>query len=198
MQQVNLLIDDLRPREEPVTALQTVLAAGVLALVLLSITVFDAVMMVQLERDREAAQSRLTEISAATAKIRGSVSAGLDKKLSGVVEALRTERAQQLALIAAVEGRQGSENKGFSGHLMELAERHESGLWLTSIRLTGGGRHMALMGKSVNAQNVPRFLKRLSGGAAFDGHQFNHFELTVDKEGLVAFTITGPAQVDSS
>ena len=69
---------------------------------------------------------------------------------------------------------------------------------MTGITISDGGGRLTLSGKSLSAEAVPEFLKRLSASNAFAGHQFDHFELMVDDEGLVAFTITGPDEVGAS
>ena len=62
--------------------------------------------------------------------------------------------------------------QGFIGHVSGLARQRIEGLWLTQIRIAGGGANVTLNGTTSNPTLLPKYLQRLSSEKAFVGTEF--------------------------
>ena len=61
---------------------------------------------------------------------------------------------------------------GFIEHISGLARQRIEGLWLTQIRIAGGGTNVALKGTTSKPSLLPKYLQRLSSEKAFSGTEF--------------------------
>jgi ribosomal protein L10 len=191
-QQVNLLIDDLRPKRELLTARQTLVGAALFALVLAAYSIYGLVAVSRVDDQREGLAKQLATLAAANAKARASINLVEDPKLASRVADLRAELGSRTVLVAALSGTTNGRSAGFARHFDELAAHVQAGLWLTDIELSGGGGHIRLAGMTLDPVLVPRFLKELGRGEQFVGHRFDTFELVAGDGGALHFTITGP------
>lgn len=191
-QQVNLLIDDLRPKRELLTGRQTLVGAGVFALLLTAYSVYGLVAVSRIDDQQQALSKQLATLADANTKARASINLVEEPKLATRVADLRAQLQSRTVLAAALEGTTNGRSAGFAKHFDELAAHVQSGLWLTDIELSGGGGHIRLAGMTLDPVLVPRFLKELGQGEQFVGHRFDTFELAAGEGGALHFTITGP------
>ncbi len=70
-----------------------------------------------------------------------------------------------------------SNTKGFSPYFAALARRHEPGVWLTALDITGAAEQMVLSGRSLDAERVPRYLLKLSQEQTLAGIEFHVFRI---------------------
>lgn len=70
-----------------------------------------------------------------------------------------------------------SNTEGFSPYLVALARQHQPGVWLTALDITGAAEQMALSGRSIDAELVPRYLQKLSQEQRLSGIEFHVFQL---------------------
>ncbi len=191
-QQVNLLIDDLRPQRAILTAVQAMSAVGVVAVLLVAMSTYQWFVETQVAAQRDALAAQLAVLADANEKARASINLVEDPKLAAVVADLRAQLQSRTALTAALGGSTNGRSAGFAEHLDELAANSQPGLWLTDVELTDGGSRIRLAGMTTDPVLVPRFLKSLGGGTQFAGHHFDKFELAAGDTGALHFTITGP------
>jgi Tfp pilus assembly protein PilN len=191
-QQVNLLIDELRPKRELLTAAQALVGAAVFALLLVAYSVYGLVAVSRVDEQRQGLAKQLATLADANAKVRASINVVEDPKLASHVADLRSQLASRTVLVAALSGTTNGRSAGFAKHFDELAAHVQAGLWLTDIELSGGGGHIRLAGMTLDPVLVPRFLKELGQGEQFVGHRFDTFELAAGDGGALHFTITGP------
>ena len=80
---------------------------------------------------------------------------------------------------------------GFSSYFAALANGHVDGTWLTTIRIESGGEQLSLNGKSIKAELVPTYIKKLALESIFDNRKFNILELQREEEGYgrISFNI---------
>ena len=191
-QQVNLLIDELRPKRELLTAAQALVGAAMFALLLVAYSVYGLVAVSRVDEQRQGLAKQLATLADANAKVRASINVVEDPKLALHVADLRSQLASRTVLVAALSGTTNGRSAGFAKHFDELAAHVQAGLWLTDIELSGGGGHIRLAGMTLDPVLVPRFLKELGQGEQFVGHRFDTFELAAGDGGALHFTITGP------
>ncbi len=191
-QQVNLLIDDLRPKRELLTAMHALLCVAAFTVLLAAYSAYGLFVASHLANQRDGLENQLAMLADANTKARASINTVADPKLVARVADLQAQHRSRTALAAALTGTTHGRSMGFAKHLDELAAHSQSGLWLTDIELTGGGGHIRLAGMTLDPVLVPRFLKELGQGEQFAGHRFDAFELTASEGGALHFTITGP------
>lgn len=84
---------------------------------------------------------------------------------------------------------------GFAKLMNELAEHHQTGLWLNHISLDGG--YVQLEGAALESSLVPKWIKQLGETAYFKGQEFAETRLYRSDEQL-HFVITSAKQADAS
>lgn len=191
-QQVNLLVDDLRPRRELLGAAQALAGTLVFALLLAAHSIYGLVAVSRVDDQSKGLAKQLVTLADANAKARASINLVEDPKLAARVAGLRAELGSRTVLVAALSGTTDGRSAGFAKHFDELAAHVQTGLWLTDIELSGGAGHVRLAGMTLDPVLVPRFLKELGQGQQFSGHRFDAFELAAGDGGALHFTITGP------
>jgi Tfp pilus assembly protein PilN len=191
-QQVNLLIDELRPQRALLTWMHALIAAGTVGALLISISLYQWFAIYKAADQRAHLSSQLATLADSNTKARASINVVEDPKLAADVVELRAQLQSRTQLVAALSGSTSGRSAGFAGHLDDLAASTPAGLWLTDIELTDGGASVRLAGMTTDPVLVPRFLKNLGSGAQFVGHRFDTFELAADETGALHFTITGP------
>jgi hypothetical protein len=192
MQQVNLLVSELRPKREPLTLRQLALAWGGMVTVLLLTSSWEGIGVWQLAGEQADKETRWQELSSSNDTLRSSFTTTPEPQLITEVNALRERFHNQALLVNAVAGYEQSSQSGFSPFLQDLAAQHVDGMALSHIELHDGGSHILLSGETEAPVNVPLFLKRLSEGESFRGHRFDQFRLEAQESGLLRFDITGP------
>lgn len=95
-----------------------------------------------------------------------------DAVLEAEVERLTGERDAKTRLLRALSSQSLGNTAGFTWQLTGLARQRVPGLWLREIRIRRGGRELALVGSTLEADLVPRFIQRLGREAAFAGSEF--------------------------
>ena len=83
---------------------------------------------------------------------------------------------------------------GFAKLMNELAQHHQTGLWLNHIRLNG--TYVQLEGAAVESSLVPKWIKQLGQTAYFKGQEFAETRLYRENEQL-HFVITSAEQAHS-
>ena len=84
---------------------------------------------------------------------------------------------------------------GFAKLMNELAEHHQSGLWLKHISLDG--HYVQLEGAAIESSLVPKWIKQLGATAYFKGQEFAETRLYRNDEQL-HFVITSAKQADGA
>ncbi|MEZ4278528.1 MAG: PilN domain-containing protein [Myxococcota bacterium] len=91
--------------------------------------------------------------------------------------ALRDHRDDRLALLRDLGQREPGSGARFSSLLMGLARQDLDGIWLERIELADAGASIALVGRTLRAEDVPSFLRRLRGEPVFAGRKFRTFQI---------------------
>ncbi len=178
-QNINLYHPIFRKQEKKFSALTMAQAAGlvVAAVVLIYAYTWSQVgsleaQLKELDRQRESAVKRLTEVST---RFGGQVKANpVDEQIARLEQEIAAR--QQLQKIAQ-QGNLGN-TEGYSGILVALARQHVEGTWLTRIAVAGRGESMRLEGRSLSPDMVPQYIQRLSREPLLTGTQFKLFQMS--------------------
>jgi len=94
------------------------------------------------------------------------------------IETLRATRDARLALLRDLGQHRSNTGATFSSLLTGLARQDIDGVWLERIVFTEGGDSIAIEGRTLEAEDVPTFLRRLGREQSFEGRNFRTFEMT--------------------
>lgn len=179
MQQINLYQPIFRKQEKIFSAKTMLQGAALVALGMVAFFAYAAwqtrnleTQATQFERQRDDATKRVTDLARAIPE-RGK-SAALEQE----VTRLRTELRRKQQVIARLDDRSSGNTRGYSTHLEGLARQRLPQLWLTHIGLRHGGSVVELQGSTLNPEQVPQYLQRLSAEPAFSGVEFRQFTLS--------------------
>jgi hypothetical protein len=182
MQQVNLYQPILR-KQEKVFSAKTLLQGNLLVLAALAViylyTLYQTQgleqQLAQAKQQHGAQIKRLTELAAQFPP------RPKDPALAPRIEAARGTQQQKQAILTAVSTL-GLESKvHFSRHLTGLARQDLPNLWLQRIFLQYG-QQVELQGSAYLAEEVPRYLQRLSAEEAFSGTAFHSVVIARSEE----------------
>lgn len=194
MQQVNLLVGELKPRREQLGLGQLGAVWGTFAGLLLLASSWQGVGLWRLAAEQAEQQTLWQELTRSNETLRSSFDPAPEPALIADVEELRRRLDDQALLVNAVRRYEATHDGGFAPFLRDLAARHVDGLALSRIELYDGGGHVLLSGETVAPVNVPVFLKGLSEAESFRGHRFDELRLEAQESGLLRFEIVGPAR----
>lgn len=110
----------------------------------------------RLQVTRDTASTRLQDLTARTSDPERS------KKLADELARLRTEQQQKEGVLALLASGDLGDTTGFAPQIDALAERRLSGVWLTHIGLSAGGRDVDLRGVASEEGLIPEYLDRLA------------------------------------
>lgn len=184
---VNLLNPALRPPRVVLPGAQMLL----LWLVALGIAVAGSAWAVGSRNAARAEQQALAEQQEQLSEQVKSLSAELASRTAS--PELRAALAQREALLQSREevlqllqsGALG-DAAGHARYLRAFARQHREGLWLTGLTVTGAGNDIVVEGRTLDAELVPAYLKRLGAEDSLKGHPFNRLQMARPEPGTDA------------
>ncbi len=195
MQEVNLLSEDLKPRDEPFKLRELAIAWTLLILLLGTMSGWQAHSNWSLAQEAKAKRKELALLMEEISTLKDAAVKQPDSLLTQNLAALTIERDDHKKLLAVLE--REPVNTGFYGHLRDLARIEMRKLWFDSIALAKGGKQIRLAGYSESAELVPLYLSMLSEGAAFSGYSFDGLQIKRESDVLVSFEVHGPLAQDN-
>jgi hypothetical protein len=175
-QQINLLTRERKPVGAALAAL------AVVAVVLLGLLAYDAMLRAETARlvqNADSGQRQLNQAKAAMQALRQRAESNNDAaNLKAEIDALRSKAdaiRQWEQLINS--GTLGSP-QGYAQYLSTLASVPEEGLWITSFSVGNTGKLVSLSGRALRNESVLRYAGRLNEAFAPQGVQFNSVEMT--------------------
>lgn len=99
---------------------------------------------------------------------------------------LRAHRDARLALLRDLGQQRSGAASSFSDLLAGLARQDLEGVWLERIELSESGEILSLTGRTLDAEDVPKLLRRLRDEPAFAGRKFGTLAIERTKEPAAA------------
>jgi hypothetical protein len=93
-------------------------------------------------------------------------------QLQAEVAALERQLDDREEVIAALKSGAVGSSEGFSDYLRAFSRQSISGLWLTGFDIAQAGNALALQGRTLSAEHVASYLKRLNQEKTMQGRQF--------------------------
>lgn len=173
LQQVNLYQDELRVQKLNYSAVMLAQLSIILLVVCSAIAGFRYFQVIQHQsslvenqQKQKVAMADLEKLQAELSKIKKD--ATLVKRISEKTK----ELANKQKVLGILSQDQFGNTEGFIKHISGLARQRIDGLWLTQIRIAGGGRDVVLQGTTSKSSLLPKYLQRLSAETAFSGTEF--------------------------
>ncbi|MGS3141454.1 PilN domain-containing protein [Aeromonas sanarellii] len=190
---INLYGAEFRPRRLWASLPQMSLVWGGVLLLLLAATLFYGWQQQGLDRELAGVRAQL-EVQRAEARrldaelARHQADAGLQQQLADKREELGAKQAlmQQLGSLSLQKSR------GYAGVMADLARLRDARLSLQRIEISDG--RINLSGVAERSQDVPAWVNRFKQTPTLAGAQFGELTLSRDKEGRLAFQLSGMAR----
>lgn len=190
---INLYGAEFRPRRLWASLPQMSLVWGGVLLLLLAATLFYGWQQQGLDRELAGVRAQL-EVQRAEARrldaelARHQADAGLQQQLADKREELGAKQAlmQQLGSLSLQKSR------GYAGVMADLARLRDARLSLQRIEISDG--RINLSGVAERSQDVPAWVNRFKQTPTLAGAQFGELTLSRDKEGRLAFQLSGIAR----
>ncbi len=173
LQQVNLYQDELKKVKLNYSALMLMQLSIILLIVFSAAAGFRYFQLQQHQASLVEKQQRQKIAMAELQKIQAELS--LRKKDAALTKRImdKTKELSNKQKVVGILSRDEFGNtKGFIEHVSGLARQRLDGLWLTQIRIAGGGTNISLQGTTSKAELLPKYLQRLSAEKAFAGTEF--------------------------
>ncbi|MFQ2102169.1 PilN domain-containing protein [Aeromonas sanarellii] len=190
---INLYGTEFRPRRLWASLPQMSLVWGGVLLLLLAATLFYGWQQQGLDRELAGVRAQL-EVQRGEARrldaelARHQADAGLQQQLADKREELGAKQAlmQQLGSLSLQKSR------GYAGVMADLARLRDARLSLQRIEISDG--RINLSGVAERSQDVPAWVNRFKQTPTLAGAQFGELTLSRDKEGRLAFQLSGMAR----
>lgn len=190
---INLYGAEFRPRRLWASLPQMSLVWGGVLLLLLAATLFYGWQQQGLDRELAGVRAQLDVQRAEARRLdaelaRHQADAGLQQQLADKREELGAKQAlmQQLGSLSLQKSR------GYAGVMADLARLRDARLSLQRIEISDG--RINLSGFAERSQDVPAWVNRFKQTPTLAGAQFGELTLSRDKQGRLAFQLSGIAR----
>jgi len=179
-QQINLYQPIFR-EERKLFSLKTVgFALGIVSAALIGMWAMGAYSVGSLDKAvgqlkaQQASQEKMAQAASVMLDAQGSPAT-----IQAQVLTLSAQLADRTNALNLLRSGAAGEPKGFASRLQALARQHVEGVWLDQLLLGGGPNGLALRGRSVNPELVPKYLQLLATEPALSGARFD--EVAIDR-----------------
>ena len=172
-QQVNLYNPALLPKTDVFSGRVMLFAlAGLVALCVLGV-VWSNWHAAGLLQEAQAGELQLTELRNALAGLSQQVAAHKPTpKLAAELASLDALLAGRNEVIAVLHSGALGDTKGVSEYFRAFARQTLDGVWLTGFSIAGAGADIVIEGRTLRAELVPDYIRKLRREAALRGHGF--------------------------
>lgn len=109
-----------------------------------------------------------------------------DAALDTEVKNLQAELNARQALLASMGVGALTNDTSYAEYMRALARQSLGGLWLTSFRIGNGGAQMEIIGRALQPELVPSYIRRLNQERTLQGRAFDSLLMTRKQETLPA------------
>ncbi|MGO4892100.1 PilN domain-containing protein [Flavobacterium sp. W21_SRS_FM6] len=194
---VNLYSSEFHPKLQLLSLPLALSVWLILSLVLLGIYLFDyfkhdelKATLSKIEQQQKEQAIVLKSMQTEFASIKA------DEKLNQLVDEQQRNLVFRKQLLRDVLGQEDLKSKTFSTLMLDLANHHQTGVWLTHILIDG--YDVKLAGSATESSLVPSWLSGLSATEYFKGQQFSEARLFRDAEQTLNFVISSEVQSNDS
>jgi len=186
-QQINLFNPIFLKQKKTFSALNMLEALGLL---LIGVIVFYGLAGFQTtELARQAGETarlyrqsklQLAEVSARYAPKKA------DAELDAQVASLQAQISARQALLGSLGVGALTNDTSYAEYMRALARQSLGGLWLTGFRVSNGGAQMEIVGRALQPELVPSYIRRLNQERTMKGRAFDSLSMARRQEALPA------------
>ncbi|MFV2061476.1 MAG: PilN domain-containing protein [Gammaproteobacteria bacterium] len=177
-QQVNLFQSEFHIRYDIVCARNVQMLLIVIVALLSAVSVYDYFRERSQNNYLVELQSQHTELEVQLQNTKQTApSMIVDSNLKQRVTGFKRDVELKQQVLDALSGQSFGNTSGFSRFFKGLAKQNVAGLWLTSFKITNGGKDIGISGSAYQPELVPDFLSNLSAETIFQGTNFQTFQV---------------------
>lgn len=172
-QQINLFNPLFQPQKKVLTAAAMALSLLVLVGGIAGLASYGRMQTAHLQAQAKAGALRLEQKQARLVGVNAEFAPR--QKNKDLDAAIAEAQAQLLALrniSRVIERGELGDTAGYAGYFKALARQGVTGLWLTGVNVSGGGRDIGIRGRTTDPATVPGYLSRLTGEPLMQGKSF--------------------------
>lgn len=167
-----------RKQEKVFSAVTMLQITGFFMVVLAAVYAYNSYQLKPFYMELKKTNAQFEKLSKQIEAISRSLPAnGKNQLMESEISRLTTQLENMKKIQGALSTGSFGNASGFSDHLEALAREHVDGAWLTSITIANGGGKLTLEGKSIDAELVPVYIKRLATAPVFRDQKFNILDL---------------------
>ena len=173
-QQINLFNPLFRKKSfSPTSATAMLCVAGVAVVAAVLVAVYQEHQLREVQARAQAIAQAHKEATANHDKLMVEVAKQKpNAQLEAEIAALETQLSDRQDVIATLKSGAVGSSEGFSDYMRAFSRQSISGLWLTGFDIALAGNALALQGRTLSAENVASYLKRLNQEKTMQGRQF--------------------------
>lgn len=184
-QQINLFNPALLKKRDLLTARNVVAAWAVVLAGLATLALLVAYRADQLAHEALDIETQLKEEQAQHAALAKQLAElKPDARLAAELAQVEQFLAARREIVSVLQGGTIGRTEGFSDYMRAFARQSMSGLWLTGFNISAGGNDMEIRGRTLNAELVPGYIRRLNGEKALSGRSFASLDMKGVAEGV--------------
>ncbi len=194
MQQVNLYTLDLRPKKELLSAERCVIAAILLVVGIIVLTLLDRHELQRLNVRADQLEAHSKQIEKDVQALKSQPAADLKIDLDSEIKRVRVAIHNRKQIEALLSGRRMGNKTGFSEFFDALSASVPNGVRLREFGVVAGGQQAYFVGESQAVKSIPEFFDRLQHTPAFEKTTFGTLRIE-EKENKHIFAIGPEAMV---
>ena len=189
-QQVNLYKDELKNIKLKYSALTLIQLSLVIVVAFSLLSGFKVFQINSKQEFLTESKKEQDKLNAEKAKFETS-KGKKDSALTKLITEKTKELAKKQKVLKILSQDEFGSASGFASLVEGLAKHRLEGLWLTRLRIAGGGTDITLKGITTKAKLLPKYLQRLSSENSFSGVTFKYFAMDVneDKKNWLDFSL---------
>ena len=173
-QQINLFNPLLRPKSFSLTSATAMLCiAGVAAVAAALVAVYEEQQLREVQARAQAIAQAHQEATANHDKLIVEVAKQKpNAQLEAELASLEIQLSARQEVMATLKSGAVGSSEGFSEYMRAFSRQSVSGLWLTGFDIALAGNALALQGRTLSAEHVASYLRRLNQEKTMQGRQF--------------------------
>jgi len=172
-QQINLFNPAFQPQKKVFTAATMALSLLVLVGGIAALAGYGRMQTASLQAQAGAGAVQLERKQARLASVNLDFAPRQkNKDLDAEIAEAQAQLAALRNIARVIERGELGDTNGYAGYFKALARQSVTGLWLTGVSVSGGGRDIGIRGRTTDPATIPGYLSRLTGEPLMQGKSF--------------------------
>ena len=172
-QQINLFNPQFEPQKKVLSAATMAFSLLVLVAGVAALASYGRVQTAALQAEADAGARRLEQKQARLAGVSAEFAPRQkNKEIDAEIAEAQVQLAALRNISRVIERGELGDTAGYAGYFKALARQSATGLWLTSVSVSGGGSDIGIRGRTTDPATIPGYLSRLTGEPLMQGKSF--------------------------